>query len=682
MAHLEVLEGLDDRTKVVLDDAMILGRSPDNAIWLPDDRVSRQHACIRRQGRTFVIEDLNSTNGVLLRGGRIAAGTPCELHDGDEIRICSIRFVFHTEPATPPPLPKNSALALPYATSTPPPSEVALEGDFGTLSLTLLRDDAAQPHVAVALDASANMTAVDDNETQTDKGLQDALKRLQAICQVSTALGAIADREQLLQRILDCIFDIFPAAERSFIMLREKHSGNLVPVVAKKRQELHGHHEQVAISRTIVNEVVTQKRSVLSFDAMGDERFNEQASIINLSIRSMMCAPLLVGNELLGLIQVDTRTGLHSFVPEDLHVLTGISAQAAIAVKNLQLYEAIETETARRTSLERYFSPGLVKMLMSGDVNTALGGSAYQGTVLFCDIIGFTAMSESMPPAEVVARLNRYFTIMQKLIYDNGGNVDKFSGDAIMAFWGVPRAGQDDLRNAVRTAIQMQEHLWSFNLELASEGQQPIHMGVGLNTGEFVAGNIGSEDKIEFTLIGDTVNLASRIEDLAGRSQVFVSETTWAPIRHLVCAVRLPSVKFKGKSKPVTVYSIRAVQDAPDGTCILALPCHFLDATGSESGHGIITGLTGSGTELQLFLYTDVLLIAGEMLTIRLAMHEHHPPLCFSATLASSATEAHTATVTRNRAVLTGITDPEVLAFFTPGSCLTSLSTWDDLDRA
>lgn len=216
-----------------------------------------------------------------------------------------------------------------------------------------------------------------------------------------------------------------------------------------------------------------------------------------------------------------------------------MSTQAAVAVKNQQLYQAIETETARRISLQRYFSPGLVDMLLSGDVTTALGGSTYRGPVLFADIIGFTAMSEKMAPVQVVAKLNRYFSVMQKVVYAHGGNVDKFNGDSIMAFWGVPLPRSHDDSDAVLTAIRMQEQLWPFNMELHTEGQQPIHMDIGLNSGEFVAGNIGSEDKIEFTVIGDTVNLAARAEKLAGSSQVLVSEATWLPIRHMVCAVRL-----------------------------------------------------------------------------------------------------------------------------------------------
>src|SRR5262245_61949946 len=232
-----------------------------------------------------------------------------------------------------------------------------------------------------------------------------------------------------------------------------------------------------------------------------------------------------------------------------------------------------------------------------------------------------------MPPSLVVAKLNRYFTIMQKVIYAHGGNVDKFNGDGLMAFWGVPRAGAYDESDAALTAIRMQQKLWPFNLQLCAEGQQPVHMGIGLNSGEFIAGNIGSEDKIEFTLIGDTVNLAARIEHLAGRYQVLVSEATWLSMQNRVCAVRLPPVLVKGKSHPVTLYSIRAIYDRRQDGCALALPCQVLDAQGTCIGHGILTGSSPSAPGHRLVFNTSLPLASGDALTLQGLMPECDEPL-------------------------------------------------------
>jgi HD-GYP domain-containing protein (c-di-GMP phosphodiesterase class II) len=339
MARLKVLEGFHRGKSFPLHDEVILGRGPENGICLPDGRVSRQHARIRQRGGDFFVEDLGSANGVVLRGERIPPQTPYALHDGDEMWICSTRFVFRADAPMSMPLQAGKSHTGSAATVEPAQRRLSFEGHFGALSLTPLAVDAPQPKVTMMLDAAASMIEIGADEQQTDKGLREALKRLQAIYQVSTTLGSTADRATLLQKILDYILDIFPAADRAFILLQDKDHDTLVPVAAKKRQETAGLREEVAISHTIVSEVIRRKHSILSFDAMGDSRFHGHTSVVDLSIHSMMCAPLLVGDEVLGLIQVDTSIGPQLFTSKDLQMLTGISAQAAIAVKNFQLVD-------------------------------------------------------------------------------------------------------------------------------------------------------------------------------------------------------------------------------------------------------------------------------------------------------------------------------------------------------
>jgi len=240
-------------------------------------------------------------------------------------------MVFRADP--PPPLQKERDRIFHYEFAEQMTQCLTRSGDAGTLQVHMRVDDAAQPKVALALDASANMLEVSEAEQHTDKGLREAVKRLQAMCQVSTALGTITDHETLLHRILDCLFELFPAAERAFIMVRDNDSSTLVPVAAKVRHSTADRQEEVAISRTIVQDVTLHNRSILSCDALDDTRFHEHDSIIDLSIRSIMCAPLLADDEILGLIQVDTCTTPRGFTPADLQLLTGISAQAAILLR-------------------------------------------------------------------------------------------------------------------------------------------------------------------------------------------------------------------------------------------------------------------------------------------------------------------------------------------------------------
>jgi adenylate cyclase len=525
------------------------------------------------------------------------------------------------------------------------------------------------------------MAAATVEGEQPTQVLRDTIKRLHAMCQVSTALGAITEHDELVYKIIDCVFEIFPAVERALLMLYDPVTNDLVPVASRTWQEVVGSQGVVVMPRTVINEVVTHKRAVLSLDALDDTRFNNHTSVLNLSIRSIMCVPLVFREELVGLIHVDTRTKAHNFTSEDLQMLTGIAAQAAIAMKTLQLHEAIEAESARRASLQRYFSPPLVAMLMSAGVSPELGGNLYRGTILFADIIGFTAMSERVTPAQIVTKLNRYFTIMQKVIYENRGNVDKFGGDAIMAFWGVPHATAQDEHDAVLTAIQMQEKLWPFNLEMSSEGQQPIHMGLGLHSGEFIAGNIGSEDKIDFTLIGDTVNLAARIECLAGRYQVFVSEATWRAIRPLACAVQLLPVLMKGKAHPVTVYSIRAIHDRCRGGYAMALPCQVANAHGQHVGHGMVTYWLPSETQSTIHVNTDTPLTTGMTYVVHCQLPEYHEALTLDAVVETVVAIRGATLCPYTQATLRTIARRPAQAFFTPGSCVQTTRGWENLER-
>ncbi len=343
--------------------------------------------------------------------------------------------------------------------------------------------------------------------------------------------------------------------------------------------------------------------------------------------------------------------------------------------------DGLSRETARRTSLQRYFSPMLVERFMSGDLSSELGGQAYRGTILFSDIIGFTRMSETMPPGEVVARLKRYFMGMQYLIHEHDGNIDKCAGDAIMAFWSVPQRGAEDEGEAVRTALHMQANLWSLNLQWEAAGQLPLYMGVGLNTGAFVAGNIASEDKIEFTLIGDSVNLATRIVKLAARYQVFIAEATWQPIRHLVGAIQLPPWVVHDKSMPITLYSIRSMQHRTRSTCMLALPCAILDRQGAAVGQGMLTE-GAVGKTLRLFFSTSRELQPGEVLTLQPVVLEYHAALQSVVRVESCARRAYDGQQVYTKAILTLLEGEELAALLTPGNCVTTTQTWDVLGRA
>src|SRR5262249_14750911 len=183
MAHLEVLEGFHYGESFPLPDDACVGRHPESFLCLPEHRVSRHHARLRRHGNTFVIEDLQSSNGVRVQGKRLLPQVPYELQDGDEILICSTRMVFRAGTLLPTPSQLPRALSPALIAAEPMTKCIASPGEERALRLRMLTDDAAQPGVTLALDASMNWLEISDTEKHTDKGLQEALKRLQAMCQ-------------------------------------------------------------------------------------------------------------------------------------------------------------------------------------------------------------------------------------------------------------------------------------------------------------------------------------------------------------------------------------------------------------------------------------------------------------------------------------------------------------------
>lgn len=241
-----------------------------------------------------------------------------------------------------------------------------------------------------------------------------------------------------------------------------------------------------------------------------------------------------------------------------------------------QAVAGLEERDRLKTTFGKYMTESVMSHLLSNRVQ--LGGDTLPVTILFSDIRGFTSISEQLDAQHLVALLNEYFTEMVDIVMDHGGVVDKYIGDAIMVVFGAPVPQPDDALRAVRAAVKMRESLARLNRRLEARGATPIRTGVGLHSGEVVAGNIGSERRMEYTVIGDAVNLASRLEgatkDLG--ADLVISETTYELVREQVTAEVLGTITVKGREQPVAVYAVTAVapgaESAPrDGAVAPAL---------------------------------------------------------------------------------------------------------------
>jgi adenylate cyclase len=224
---------------------------------------------------------------------------------------------------------------------------------------------------------------------------------------------------------------------------------------------------------------------------------------------------------------------------------------------SLLMIEDISNEKRMKSTMSRYMDPALAdKLLAAGE--EALGGQSIEATILFSDVRGFTTLSEELGPQGIVSLLNEYFTVMVDCISDQGGMLDKFIGDAIMAKFGIPFPHDDDEDRAVRCAINMMKELSTFNVRRTADGKRPLDIGIGINTDEVVSGNIGSPKRMEYAVIGDGVNLAARLEGACKeyRSHILVSENTVKKLKGTYRLRELDFIQVKGKTKPVAVYEI------------------------------------------------------------------------------------------------------------------------------
>ena len=313
-----------------------------------------------------------------------------------------------------------------------------------------------------------------------------------------------------MHRVMELVFQM-DNVERGFVMLRDDKKGFKPAVLLYKDEHRKAEARGVALSTTVTEKLMNDRVPLLIYDVGTDERFSTSQSLRMSGIRSAMCAPLIYKDRVFGIFYVDCLSKPYAFSQEELGIFSVIAAEAAISFDNARSHEELARRVVERQALERFLSSNIVEKILANPDEIHLGGENQTVTILFSDIRGFTRMSEHMEPHAVVELLNEYFSEMTDIIFDSGGTLDKYLGDGIMAVYGAPIPKPDDALRATKTAMEMQRALVALNRDWESRGQQPLRMGVGVNTGPVTAGNIGSAKRMDYTVIGDAVNLASRL---------------------------------------------------------------------------------------------------------------------------------------------------------------------------
>jgi adenylate cyclase len=316
--------------------------------------------------------------------------------------------------------------------------------------------------------------------------------------------------------------------------------------------------EEVRIPKVILDRVQETGDALLTSDAMADNQLSRSKTVVGRSIRSALCVPLRVQDEILGMIHLSSSLATGAYSEVDLELLTAVAQPAALAVAHAQLLTQVQSDARMRSSLSRFLSPALVEKVVKQGMELLPEGELVMATVLFSDIRGFTKLSKGMPPQDVVGLLNEYFEQMVEVVFTYGGTLDKFMGDGLMAVWGTPVQSTTDAFFAAKAADKMRyvlEHV--VNKDRQDRGEAPLSAGFGIATGKVVAGGIGGARRQDFTVIGDPVNLASRLCSQAVAGQILVCEQTKEACRQDGLEFKeLPAVAIKGIEHLVKVFDM------------------------------------------------------------------------------------------------------------------------------
>lgn len=483
---------------------LVLGRSAGCDLVVAHPAVSRRHAELELGDEGLLVEDLASANGTQLNGARIGSGRAVP---DDVIAFGSTAF---------------RVLA--------PAAAVVDEVPAGTSVRSL-----------------ADLAAVPDRRRET--------RILARLLEVSAGLTGDFPLDRLLETVTElCFAEV--EADRVVLLRPEAGSGRLVPAAARSREG----DPMPQVPRAIADRAVADRVPIVMTGAATDDRFRS-ASVRLLAVRSALCVPLLAADRVLGVLYADTITRPTPFGDAEARALHAFAGLAAVAIARVEFAEEARQERDRRARFERFFAPSVAAHIAALSEPAILRGTRCCVAVLFCDIRDFTAHTASMPPEETAALLRDYFQIMVDLVFEHGGTLDKFIGDAVMAVWGAPAPQEDAADRAYGAGRAMLEELGLLNRRRRERGLPAIEAGVGLGYGEVFAGNIGGPTRLDYTVIGDAVNIAARLSDLAGPGEVLASEAFVARL-----AQRPPCRLVPADSERVAGPAYRLGEGEPGGS--------------------------------------------------------------------------------------------------------------------
>lgn len=515
----------DGSTQTYTFDKPVLkvGRAPDNDIVLvdPERSVSRWHAAISIGTGGVSVEDLNSANGTFVNG-RLVRGQ-VRLRTGDMVSVGGFKVRLLDEAH----------------------ERERFKIEAGNVDLDRLQKDDA----LLELD---NGGAADGH-----------LKNFELLYQVGVSLARARSMEEVISAALELLFKIEEVHRAGVILWDEKKGAFLSPELhmrnAGRTNSIGGAYDpaNLVMSQTILRRVRKENRPLLVRDAKSEESLDNALSIVRAGIQAALCAPLTYQGRFLGILYADNLAQPDAFSEADFRLFTSIAAQTGLALASaIANRELIEREVEKH-ALARYVPPQVAELVINSAGGARLNGDLQPVTVVFADIRHFTTMSEKMDAREVVGILRQFFSAMSAEIISCNGTVDKFIGDCVMALFGAPVHSYHAIREGLEAAIRMQRRMAIFNEERQRNDLPPIEIGVGLHCGPAVVGNIGSEDRVQYTAIGDTVNVAARLVAKAQPGQIIASDSVRLALPDHPGFEPLGEVGLKGRARRVNIFSVR-----------------------------------------------------------------------------------------------------------------------------
>jgi adenylate cyclase len=506
-ARLEIASPAGDRT------LRLVGITEIGRTLLGDPRVSKQHAVIEPKDGRWKLRDLGSHNGTRVNGQRVQEAF---LDDADVIELGSCTLVFWHGSAEPehvhivevdPIVTVSGSVEVPSAVKAFPPEH--------------------------RLDEASLRRAYEKLRVEHTLGLETAYEH-----DVARLAGLACDYGL---RVI--------AAEAAAVVVRDPAD---VWITLAHRAKEGG--DDLLVSQTVLGWLVERRQALLLEDATQSETWGAAKSIALSGVRSLLAVPLLIGGEVRGaLLLHNQRAG--AFDISDLELAAAIGRHLGFAIERAEYEKRLTREAETRAVLSRFLSPALLSRV---DALNGLGPSQRSPiTVLFSDIRGFTTFSEAAGPEATVQMLGDYFDVAVESVFRFGGVLDKFIGDSVMAWWGGPFATPGDPERAIECALDMRLRLQRVNAKRVAAGLAAIPVGTGLATGHAVVGAIGTSRRLEYTAIGDTVNLASRLCGLAEADQVLATMASVTSSRFRVR--ELPPQAVKGKARPVPICAVEGL---------------------------------------------------------------------------------------------------------------------------